>query len=66
MSRHYLLEVTQVAVLSDQHKGVFAVYHSEEGVEVAHDVRAFESFELVRFLNCLLEPGLVAVYLGDK
>ena len=66
MSRHYLLEVAQVAVLSDQHKSFFAFCHSEEGVDVAYDVRAIESFELVRFLYCFLEPVLIRVYLRNE
>ena len=63
--REQFLEVTQVAVLSDQHKRVFAVCHSEEGVEIVHNVGAFESFELVRFLYCFFESCLIHVYFGN-
>ena len=65
MASHNFLEVTQVAVLCNENECVLAVDRSQEGVEVVHYVRAFESFELSRFLHGFLEPFLIHVYLGD-
>jgi len=65
MCFYHFLEVTQVAVLSDQHKRLLPVYHSGEEVVVSNNVRAFELFEQCRFFLSFLEPILVRVHFGN-
>lgn len=61
MSSKDFLEVAKVAMLSDQHKGVLTICHSEEKITVSYNVATIESLELARLLNCLLKSALVCV-----